>query len=118
MERRSVFTSNQATAETSSSLTLETPYMYNEHVQVEGVIDWENPMTTLLETQTSLESLYNPTDNTHIGKQDKESFMEIIIERKIRQGLELDKKDLPWMEPEQQLIANPPEPIPYDDPNS
>lgn len=118
VERSSKHTSNQINADISQDLTVESPYMYSEHRQVEGVIDWENPMTTLLETQTTLESLYNPTDNTHIGRQDKESYMEIIIERKIRQGLELDPKDLPWMEPEQQLIANPPEPIPYDDPNS
>ena len=118
IQRYSSHTSNLIDAETTASITLDTPYGYDEHPQVEGIIDWENPMTTLLETQTTLETMYNPTDNTHIGRQDRESFMEMIIERKIRQGLEQDPGDLPWMEPEQQLIANPPEPVPYDDPDS
>ena len=41
-----------------------------------------------------------------------------MFEKKIRQGLGIDRKDLPWMEEIQKQIANPPEPIPYDDPDS
>lgn len=117
VQRYSKHISNIPTAQTSTDITLESSYQINQHTQVEGVIDWNNPMTTLTEQETTLESMYNPTKDAHVGVATA-STIESIFEKKIRQGLEIDTPDLPWMEPEQQLIANPPEPIPYDDPNS
>ena len=117
VSRYSQHISNLPTAETSAEINLESPYGSSDHMQLEGIIDWGNRMTTLPETITTLESTYNPTNDSHVGVPTS-SVIESLLEKKLRQGLGIDPPDLPWMEEPEIQRVNPPSPIPYDDPDS
>ena len=71
--------------------------------QVEGIIDWDNPLMQLVEViendTTSIDSwdstidldeFIRPTDDTHINTMIT-SIVELIFEKKLRQGLEIDE---------------------------
>ena len=58
-----------------------TNYTSTDFAQIEGVVDWNNPLTTVTEQQ------FNSVDNWNR----KDGLMDSIIDRKLRTGLELFK---------------------------
>lgn len=83
------YMSNIPQAETSPEIQISSKYESSNHKQVEGVIDWNNSLTTIPESST-LEQLINPTNNNHIGVPTT-SMIESIIEYELRKSLELDE---------------------------
>jgi hypothetical protein len=83
--------------------TISSDYKHRDMRQVEGIIDWDNPLMQLVEViendTTSIDSwdstidldeFIRPTDDTHINTMIT-SIVELIFEKKLRQGLEIDE---------------------------
>ena len=60
--------------------------------QSDGVIEWDNPMTTLSESEDGINIWSNPDDNPDIStdRMYGQSIVEKIIESRLRKGLELN----------------------------
>ena len=98
-----VYTSNVAGQPAQQIQTVPSDYKHRDMRQVEGIIDWDNPLMQLVEViendTTSLDSwdsvidideFIRPTDDSHINNMIT-SMVELIFEKKIRQGLEIDE---------------------------
>ena len=60
--------------------------------QSDGIIEWDNPMTTLSETVSGITTWSNPDNNPDIStdRMYGQSIVEKIIETRLRKGLELN----------------------------
>ena len=98
-----VYTSNVAGQPAQQTQTVPSDYKHRDMRQVEGIIDWDNPLmqlveviendTTTLDSQDSvidIDEFIRPTDDSHINNMIT-SMVELIFEKKIRQGLEIDE---------------------------
>jgi len=84
------YMSNIAKANTSESNSMNSPYVHDDHPQVEGVIDWDNSSTTISDNTLNINEFYNPTTDAQ-ATNPSSSTIESIIEYKLRESLEIDE---------------------------